>query len=172
MPESAVDLFEDPPWSTGVAVERPIVYSPRPVLVVSLLLVVVFLSSMALPWFSLAQESKWTPFSRWLDQGWSSGTQKWGFLVLALGAVEALAIGAAIRAPKKTRMSLLLAIATILVSATLLEARARPLYGDGPHLQAAYGAWVGGIAAVLAWIGIAVATSLSHRPNFSQSRRE
>ena len=33
-------------------------------------------------------------------------------------------------------------VATILVLATLLEALARPPYGDGPHLQAAFGAWM------------------------------
>src|ERR1700728_542490 len=161
MGRRAVDLFDDPPWQTGMPVDQPT--PARRSLVVSLVLVALLISSMALPWFASGETPPWTPFSHWLDLGWSPGTQKWGFLVLALGAVVAISLGIAIPTPGKARLSLLLVVATGLVCATLLEAIADLSVDPGPNLHADYGAWIGGAAAVLAWFGIAVATYISWR---------
>jgi hypothetical protein len=133
------------------------------VLVASLGLVAVLMSSMALPWYSSAETPNWTPFSRWLDVGWLPGSQNWGFLVFALSGAVAGSIGLAIATPRNVRMTILLSVATVLVVATLLEVLARTSVDPGPNLHAAYGAWVGGTAAVLAWVAIASATCLARR---------
>jgi hypothetical protein len=135
--------------------------SPRPWLVASLVLLALLLSSTALPWFTSAETSQWGPLSHRLDLGWAPGTQDWGFLVLALGAAAVIAAGIALVAPKRAPRVVLLVLASALVVATLLELNAHLSVNPGPNLHADYGAWVGGAAAVLAWIGVAVVTYLA-----------
>ena len=77
MDRRAIDLFDDAPWPTEVPVNEPA--SPRPWLVASLVLAGLFLMSMALPWFTSPETPAWTPFSHWLDLGWSPGTPELGF---------------------------------------------------------------------------------------------
>jgi hypothetical protein len=163
MGKQAVDLFDNAPWSTGEPADKQPARSPRPLLVVSLVLVGLLMSSMALPWFTSGETPAWTPFSHWLNLGWSPGSQKWGFLVLALGAAAAIAIGVAISTPRKVPMSLLLLVASSLLVATLLEGFAHLAVNPGPNLHADYGTWVGSVAAVLAWVDIAVAAVLARK---------
>lgn len=162
MDRRAIDLFDDAPWPTEVPVNEPA--SPRPWLVASLVLAGLFLMSMALPWFTSPETPAWTPFSHWLDLGWSPGTQNWGFLVLALGAVTAIAICMALLTPRKALIVLALLVATSLVVAAFLEARASLSVNPGPNLHADYGAWIGTAVAVLALTCIAVSTYLGHNP--------
>ncbi len=157
----SIDLFDDPPWPTQVPVDQPI--SSRPVLVVSLGFVVLeMLSTILLPWFSSPETPGLTPFSHWLDLGWSPGTEKWGYVVLALCTATVFAVGIAIATPGKVRVLLLLLVGSSLVVVTLLEAGAHLSIDPGPNLTADYGAWFGSVAAALAWIGTAVATFLTY----------
>jgi hypothetical protein len=165
----AVDLFDDAPWLTEVPVDRERVCSPRPFLVVSLALVLLLVTSLALPWFNSSETPAWTPFSNWLNLGWAPGTENWGFLVLVLAAVVAVSIGMVIPAARNARTGLVLVAATAMVVVTLLEASAQLSVNPGPELHADYGAWIGCAAAVLAWISTAAATFLGSR-RFSASR--
>lgn len=159
----SIDLFDDAPWSTEVPLDHRAVRSPRSLLVVSLAFVVVLMASLALPWFKSSETPAWTPFSSWLNLGWAPGTKNWGFLVLAMAAVVAVSIGLVIPSARNARTGLVLLAATALVVVTLLEASAQLSVNPGPNLHADYGALIGSAAAVLAWIGIAVATALHLR---------
>ena len=163
MSGQAIDLFDDAPWPTELPLDQPSAHSPRLLLVASLAFVAVLLSSMALPWFTSAETPAWTPFSHWLNLGWSPGTQDWGFLVVGLAAFVAIGIGLAISEPRKGRTTLVLLFTTALTVTTLLEASAELSVNPGPNLHADYGAWIGGTSAVLAWSGLAVATYLAYR---------
>ncbi len=158
------DLLGDPQWSAELPVDHPCTLSPRQLLVASLASVVLLMASMALPWFKSSETPSWTPFSHWLDLGWSPGTRNWGLLVLALSAAVAIAIGVVIPSIRKSRMILLLCVATALVVTTLLESTSDLSVDPGPNLSAYYGAWIGDTAAVLAWICIAIATHRLSRP--------
>ena len=96
MGKQAVDLFDDSSWETAVEAVRP-AHSARASLNSTLVLVILFTASMALPWFNSGETPPWRPFSHWLDLGWSPGTQRWGFLLLALAAVLATTTGLTIR---------------------------------------------------------------------------
>lgn len=159
----SIDLFDDPPWPSEAPSHETPVRSPRSSLVTSLVFVGILLASMALPWFASAETPAWTPFSHWLNLGWSPGTQKWGFLVLALGVLTVLAIVTGLLWPRRAWLVVVLVLAGVLVVVTLLEATAQLSVDPGPNLNAAYGAWIGSTAAVLAWCGIAVATYLGRK---------
>jgi hypothetical protein len=164
------DLFNDPPWPTEVTVNRPVVRSPRPWLFASLGSAVLLISSMALPWFSSSETPAWTPFSHGLNLGWSPGTQNWGFLVLALAAALAIGIGLVIPSPRKGRTTVALLFTTALAVTTLLETSAELSVNPGPHLHADFGAWIGGTGAVVACIGLAVATYVAHRSYHAEQK--
>jgi hypothetical protein len=163
MGRAPIDLFDDPPWpATAPSHETP-VRSPRSSLVASLAFVDVLLASQALPWFTSPVTSAWTPLSRWVNGGWSPGTQYWGLLVLVLGVLTVLGIVCGLLWPRRGWLVVLLMLATALVVVTLLEATAQPPAELGLDVHAVYGAWIGSAAAVLAWCGIAVATCLGRK---------
>ncbi len=168
--DRSIDLFDDAPWSTEVPVDHRSVPSPRSLLVVSQVLVVLLLASLALPWFKSSETPAWNPFSSWLNLGWAPGTKNWGFLDLALAAVVAVSIGLAIASARNAWTGLVLLAATALVVVTLLEASAQLSVNPGPNLHADYGAWIGSAAAVLAWMGIAVVAALSLRDLLRRDR--
>ncbi len=160
MDEHSVDLFEGPSPPTGLTVGPSTARSRRLTLFASLALVSLLMASMALPWFTSAETPSWTPFSHWLNLGWSPGTRNWALLlfVLAVG----VAIGAAIAtwSASKVARRLLLLAATVLLVVTFLEAPARQSVNPGPNLHADYGATIGTCAAVLLWIGLALGPHL------------
>ena len=116
---------------------------------------------MALPWFDGAESPPWTPFSHGLDRGWSPGTQDWGFLMLALSVTTAVVVGFTIRSPRNVRVGVLLVLATALVVVVVLEDAARTRVGDGPNLDAYYGAWIGTTLGAFAWIWVAIGALLA-----------
>jgi hypothetical protein len=136
------------------------VESRRLTLLVSLALVGLLMCSMALPWFTSAETPSWTPFSHWLNLGWSPGTRNWAFLLLGLEAGVAVGIGVALRSASKFGLKLLFLAATGLLVVTLLEASAQLSVDPGPNLQADYGALIGSAAAALLWIGLALGPHL------------
>lgn len=150
------DLFDGPPWPMGLNAGRSTVASRCLTLLVSLALVGLLLCSMALPWFTSAETPSWTPFSHWLNLGWSPGARNWAFLLLGLGAGVALGIGIALRSAGKFGIKLLFLLATGLLVVTLLEASAHLSVNPGPNLHADYGALIGSAAAALLWIGLAL----------------
>lgn len=111
---------------------------------------------MALPWFTSAETPSWTPFSHWLNLGWSPGTRNWAFLLLGLGVALTVGIAMTLRSPSKIAMNLLLLVASGLLVVTLLEASAHLSVNPGPNLQAGYGALIGSAAAALLWITLAL----------------
>jgi hypothetical protein len=154
MGKRPVDLFDDAPWPTEIAdAADP---SPRSALVASLVLVVLLTASMALPWFHGTESPPWTPFAHWLDRGWSPGTQDWGFLMLALSVATTVVLGFTIRSPRRLRVGVLVVLATALVVVVALEDSAHLPMGDGPNLDAYYGAWIGTTFAAFAWILVAI----------------
>jgi hypothetical protein len=155
-----IDLFDDPPWSGEAPADEVPGVSPRPCLTASLALVALLLFSMAFPWLTGAATTaigQTSPFSTLLSRGWSPGTQNWGFLMLALGALTVLAIVLGILWPRKGLLISLLFLMTILASIALTEAFAP----SESNLHADYGAWIGVPAVVFAWCCIAVATALA-----------
>lgn len=156
MGKRAVDLFDDAPWETGVEAVRPARLA-RASLIGTLILVVLFMASMALPWFDSGETPPWTPFSHWLNLGWSPGTQRWGFLLLALAGVLAIAAGLTIRTRRLALFGLLPVLATALVVMTVLETAAHPSVDPGPLLQADFGAWIGDALAVCVLIAAVAA---------------
>lgn len=160
MRKQAIDLFDDPPWPTEVQHDGRAIDAPRPFLAASLVLVVVLLASTALPWFSSSESPPLTPYSYDLSRGggMSPGTQFWGVLVLALGIVTAVSIGAALVVPCARRTYYSLGAATVLALAVLLQLTAHPTINPGPTLGSTYGAWIGAAAAVFAWCAAAAAS--------------
>lgn len=160
MSKQSVDLFHDPGWPTDMPVGQPTVDWRRRTLLASIALVGLLICSMALPWFRSAETPSWTPFSHWLDLGWSPGTQHWGFLLLGLALGVAVGTGVALRCKSMLVMMPLVALATCLLVVTLLEASAHLSVDPGPDLQADYGALLGTGTAVVLWIGLALALFL------------
>jgi hypothetical protein len=161
--KASVGLFDGPSWSTDVSGGQPTVDTRRLTLVVSLGLIGLLMCSMALPWFTSAETPSWTPFSHWLDLGWSPGTRNWAFLLFGLSAGVAVGIAVVLRSAAKSGMNLLLLAATALLVVTVLEATANLSVDPEPNLHADYGAIVGVWAAVLLWIGLALGTHLKIR---------
>jgi hypothetical protein len=157
----AIDLFDDAPWSADFAIDQPARPSPRPWLFASVVSVSLLLASMALPWFTSSETPSWTPFSRWLALGWTPGTQRWGFLDLALGCVSLLTLMVALFRPFRPYMLPSMTLAICLLVVTLLEATATLIVDPGPPIHADYGAVVGSVASVFASITVAVATYLA-----------
>ena len=155
-----MDLFDGPAWPTDVSVRQPTVDSRRLTLLVSLALIGLLMCSLALPWFTSAETPSWTPFSHWLDLGWSPGTRNWGFLLLGLSGGLAVGIAVVLRSAGKFGMILLLMAATGLVVVTLMEASASLSVDPGPNLHADYGAIIGACIAVALWIGLALGPHL------------
>jgi len=137
------------------------VNSRRLALLASSVLSGLLMISLVLPWFTSAETPQWTPFSHWLDLGWSPGTRNWA--LLGLDAALAVGIGAALWSASKLGMHLLSLVATGLLVVTLLEASAHLTVDPGPNLQADYGAVIGSGAAVLLWVTLAVGPHLSVR---------
>ncbi|MDA8311082.1 MAG: hypothetical protein M0Z46_10825 [Actinomycetota bacterium] len=167
MGKRAVDLFDDPAWKARVEAARPARPSEAS-LICTLILVLLFMASMALPWFQSGETPPWTPFSRWLNLGWSPGTQKWGLLLVALGAALAVATGLTIRTRRKVLFGFLPACATALVVTTLLETSAHLSVNPGPPLQPDFGARFGDGLAVLVLITATVATLFGIPQRFRQ----
>ena len=167
MGKRAVDLFDDPAWKT----ETEAVHPARPSqasLICTLTLVVLFMASTALPWFHSGETPPWTPFSHWLNRGWSPGSQRWGLLMLALGAALAVATGITIRTRRKILFGLLPVFAAALALMTILETSARLSVNPGPLLQSDFGAWIGGGLAVLVLTTAAVAAIFGIPNRFRQ----
>jgi len=161
--KAAVDLFDGPSWSTDVSGGQPTVDSGRLALLVSLALTGLLMGSMALPWFTSAETPSWTPFSHWLDLGWSPGTRNWAILVFGLSAGVAVGIAVVLRSAGKLGMILLLLASTGLLVVILLEATANLSVDPGPSLHADYGAIVGAWAAALLWVSLAFGLHLKIR---------
>jgi len=169
MAKRAVDLFDDPPWKSEDATV-PRVRPARAALNCTLVLVLLFIASMALPWFHSGETPPWTPFAHWLDLGWAPGTQRWGFLLLALGAALATATGLTIRTHRKVLFGLLPVLATALVVMTVLETSAHLGVNPGPLLQADFGAWFGVSLAALVLVTAASAAIFGIPERFRQPR--
>ena len=135
----AIDLLDDAPWPSKVPLPKPAVDSSQPWLVASLVFVILLISSMALPSFTSDETPPWTPLSRWLNLGWSPGTQHWGLLVVILAAATAIGIGLVIPSPRRALMPLLLLFITGLGAVTLVWAYSRLSVNPGPNLHAGYG---------------------------------
>jgi hypothetical protein len=148
----AIDLFDDPPWPTDVPARKPLLSSARPLLVASLVLVAVVLGSTALPWSTSAETPAWTPYAHGLDVGGGPGTQDWGFLVAAITVATALATVAALHRPGPVRIGASLVGLSALVATTVPDLFAHLTVDPGPSLDAAYGAWIGTVAGMLAWL--------------------
>jgi hypothetical protein len=161
--KASVDLFDGPSWSTDVSGGQPTVDSRRFTLLVSLGLNGLLMCSMALPWFTSAETPSWTPFSHWLDLGWSPGTRNWAFLLFGLSAGVTVGIAVVLRSAAKFGMILLFLAATGLLVVTLLEATANLSIDPGPNLHGDYGAIIGAWAAILLWIDLALGTHLKIR---------
>jgi hypothetical protein len=165
----AVDLLDDPAWKHEVGTVHP----PRPSnasLVCTLILVFLFMASMALPWFHSEETPPWTPFSHWLDLGWSPGTQRWGFLLFALAVALAVVIGFTIRERHKVLFGLLPLLAAALVVTTILEASAHLSPDPGPPLRADFGAWTGEGFAFCILVAAAVAAIFGTPKGCRQAR--
>jgi len=153
---ASVDLFDGRSWPIDARGGHPPVDFRRLTLLVSLTLIGLLMCSMVLPWFTSAETPSWTPFSHWLDLGWSPGTRNWAFLLLGASAGVAVGIPVAFRSAGKFGMTLLLLAASGLLVVTLLEASANLSVNPGPNLHADYGAIVGACAAVFLWITLAL----------------
>ena len=158
-----MDLFDGPSWPTDVPVRQPTADPRRLTLAVSLVLVGLLMCSLALSWFTSAETPSWTPFSHWLNLGWSPGTRNWAFLLLGLSACVAVGIAVVLRSAGRFGMTVLLLAATVLLVVTLLEASATLSVNPGPNLHSDYGAIMGASAAVLLWISLAVGLHLELR---------
>lgn len=167
MGKRAVDLFDDPAWKTETEAAHPARPSSAS-LICTLTLVVLFMASTALPWFDSGETPPWTPFSHWLNRGWSPGSQRWGLLMLALGAALAAATGITIRTRRKILFGLLPVFAAALVVVTILETAAHLSVNPGPPIQADFGAWIGEGLAVLVLITAAVAAIFGIPTRFRQ----
>ena len=169
MRKRAVELFDDPAWRPEVEAVHPARPSQAS-LICTLIAVVLFIASMALPWFRSGETSPWTPFSHWLNLGWSPGTQGLGLLLVALGAALAAVTAITIWTRHKVLFGLLPLLATALVVMTVLEASAHLSVDPGPLLQADFGAWLGEGLAVFVLITAAVATIFGISERFRSSR--
>lgn len=169
MKKRAVDLFDDPPWSTEVEGAHPARPS-RASLTCAQTLALLFVASTCLPWFQSGETPPWTPYSHWLNLGWWPGTQRWGFLLLALGAAFAAATGLTIRTRRRALFGLLPPLATALAVMTALEASAHLLVDPGPPLQADFGAWLGEALAVLSMVAAAIAAAFGIPERLRQLR--
>lgn len=128
--------------------------------------------STTLPWFGL-DENVGVGFLRLQDQSsalspylqppqvgsLSPGTREWGFLILALSSGVALLAIVTIamhlngrRAPSGLFV-VLAVLALLLALACVLDAHAKPPWGDGPPLRFSWGAVVGVAAATTSLIG-------------------
>lgn len=174
MSRARIDLFDDPPWTNELPSHRVRGVSPRALLIASSGCIGAFLISMGQPWFASGETPQWTPFSHWLDRGFFPGTQKWGFLMLALGVVAALVVIIGLFWPRLHWQIAFFVLATVLVVVTVSEAAAHLSVNPGPNLGADYGAWIGVAAVVLAWCSAAVAVALRHsrRPVRRECRPE
>lgn len=169
MGKRAVDLFDDPAWR----MEGEVVHLARPSqasLIYTLTLVVLFMASTALPWFQSGETLPWTPFSHWLNRGWSPGTQRWGLLMLALGAALAVAAGLTIRTRRKILFGVLPVFAAALVVMTILETSAHLSENPGPPLHADFGAWIGDGLAFLVLVTAAIAAIFGIPEHFRRPR--
>lgn len=168
MGRSHIDLFDDPAWSGDAPVGGVPVVSPRPCLTASAALVALLLFSMQFPWFAgtATPQSGSAPLAGLLSRGWLPGTEDWGFLMLALGVLTALAIVIGLLWPVKSLLITLFVLATMLSCVTIAEAFASSLGDPWPYLRSGYGAWIGAPATVFAWccIGVATALGLHRRP--------
>ena len=176
----SVDLFDDPPWTSSPAADRHQVRRwAFATLTLCLLGAVGVAISTTLPWFGL-DESLGVGFLRLQDQmsglsrylqpaqfgSFSPGTQAWGFLILALScgvAMSAIITLGTDVVGRRTPFGLYVVVAVLallLVIATVLEAHAKPPFGDGPPLRFSWGAVVGVAAATTSLIGACSAVIL------------
>lgn len=158
MSNRAVDLFDDPPWAREAPSDDRAARPSRAWLISTLVLDVLFAASMALPWFTSGETPPWTPFSHWLNLGWSPGTERWGLLLLALCAVLAVDLGLIVRTRRIALLVTLPLLAAVLVVMTFLEASAHLSVNPGPSLHADFGAWIGDCLSVCILICTAVGT--------------
>lgn len=175
---AALDLFDDPPWEASPE-SRNVAGSPSPVFPLAMCALgsLGLAASTLLPWYgsdTVTSVSMWhlseeaSALSTFLlpsvgSSSYSPGTYHWGYLILGLScAVAALSGIALIAVPHrkesklKGAMPLLCMIvlaALTLVVLVVLEARAKPPFGDDPPLRFAWGAVVGVVAATLSLIG-------------------
>ena len=176
----SVDLFDDPPWTSSPAADRHQVRRwAFATLTLCLLGAVGVAISTTLPWFGL-DESLGVGFLRRQDQmsglsrylqpaqfgSFSPGTQAWGFLILALSGGVAMSAIITLGTDVVGRrtpfgLSVVVAVLTLLlVIAAVLEAHAKPPFGDGPPLRFSWGAVVGVAAATTSLIGACSAVIL------------
>jgi hypothetical protein len=170
----SVDLFDDPPWTSSPAAADPHQGRRSAIAALGLCLLgaVGVAISTTLPWFGL-DESLGVGFLRLQDQmsalsrylqpagfgSFSPGTQEWGFLILALSCGVAMSAIMTVAMPligRRTPFGLYLVLAVLallLVIASVLDAHAKPPFGDGPPLRFSWGAVVGVAAATTSLIG-------------------
>ena len=170
----SVDLFDDPPWISSPAAtdRRQGRRSATALLGLCLLGAVGVAISTTLPWFGL-DESLGVGFLRLQDQSsalsrylqpaqfgsFSPGTQEWGFLILALSCGVAMSAIVTIAMHLIGQSSpcglyvVLAVLALLLAIACVLDAHAKPPFGDGTPLRFSWGAVVGVAAATTSLIG-------------------
>jgi drug/metabolite transporter (DMT)-like permease len=175
----SVDLFDDPPWTSSPTDRHQGRWSAIATLGLCLLSAVGAAISTTLPWFGL-DESLGVGFLRLQDQmsalsrylqpaqfdSFSPGAQAWGYVILALScgvAMSAIMTLGTHVVRQRTPFGLyvvVVALALLLVIATVLEAHAKPSFGDGPPLRFSWGAVVGVAAATTSLIGACSAAIL------------
>jgi hypothetical protein len=182
--QRGVDLFDDPPWTDSPDVsDRDL----RPRWMVAALGLCIFGAidvaiSTALPWFGfddntahgfLGLTDEASAVSQYLvsspGHSLSPGTQGWGFLILTLSSLLTV-VGSATfaayligRSPPVGLYVFLLALGAVLFIACILDAHARPPFGDGPPLRFSWGAVVGVISATAALVGTCLALIIGRR---------
>jgi len=154
--------LDDPIWDEAIPrlARQPRKVSIRSPLLCSLIAASMAALSTALPWFVSAENPPMNSFSRWLVRGWHPGYQGWGWILLALSLLLVVGLAVAVWRPRAALLGSLLCLGVLLLAAALLEAVAHPSLDPGPDLHAAWGAWIGVLAAVVACAGMAAGIGL------------
>ncbi len=161
------DLFNDPIWlAEPPGTSRSALYSSRVPFRFLLTSAALLATSMALPWYSSSETVALSPLSNWLNLGWGPGSRRWGFVILALALLVAIGAEIAVLAPRKALAGMLLIFEVLLLFATCLEVFAHPSIDPGPSLDADWGAALGFLAAIFAFLSGIYAMFVTQRePN-------
>jgi hypothetical protein len=169
-PAEKVDLFDDPPWTTAPPPRRCL--SPLVALAVCILGSGGVAISTMLPWYQSGEASPgFSATSQYLTgSSLHPGMPAFGYLVLAmscfflvLASIDWVVVRWRAQPVANVVMWLTAGVAisaAALLLLVILEAHARPPWGDSPPLSSGWGAAVGLIASVTSLVGAAWALTV------------